>query len=73
MPLSLYDTSVAPFLRVTEAVGHFLEKSRKHFVEAEQDPDAVLDARICGDMLPFTFQIISVAHHSAGAIAGEMI
>jgi uncharacterized protein len=70
MPLSLYDVSVGSFLRVTEAVTHFLEKGRKHLEETGQDPDAMLGERIHGDMLPFTFQIVSVAHHSAGAIAG---
>lgn len=70
MPLSLHDVTVTPFLRVNEAVGHFLEKGRTHLVEAGHDPDAMLGERICADMLPFTFQIISVAHHSAGAIVG---
>jgi hypothetical protein len=70
MALSLYDVSVTNFLQTLGAVSGYLEKSRAWAVENGHDLEAIVDTRLHGDMLPFRFQIISVAHHSRGAIAG---
>lgn len=70
MAISLYDCSVASFLQVLGAVSAFLEKGRAHLAETGKDPDAIVATRLHDDMLPFAFQIASVAHHSAGALAG---
>ena len=34
------------------------------------DPEKIVETRLAPDMQPFRFQIISVAHHSRGAIEG---
>ena len=68
MTITLYDASVANYLQILGAVGGFLEKSRIHFTEKNIDLAEIVEARLSADMLPLRFQIVSVAHHSRGAI-----
>ena len=68
MAFSLYDATVANYLQILGAVGGFLEKSLTHFREKGIDPAEVVETRLAPDMLPFRFQIVSVAHHSRGAM-----
>lgn len=68
MSISLYDASVLSYLQMTKAMTRFLEKGRAHFEEQGKDLAEVVEARIYDDMLPFRFQIASVAHHSIGAL-----
>jgi hypothetical protein len=70
MTTSLYDLSVGCSLQTLGAVGGFLELGRKHFAAAGEDLDALTEVRLFEDMAPLRFQIISVAHHSLGAIEG---
>ena len=70
MGVSLYDLSVASYLQVLGGVGGFLEKGLKHCTDNNIDPNSFVDARVFADMLPFQFQVNSVAHHSLGAIEG---
>ena len=68
MTFSLYDASVANYLQTLGAVDAFLERGRAHFVEHKIDPESIVEARLAPDMLPLRFQILSVVHHSRGAI-----
>jgi len=68
MAFSLYDATVANYLQILGAVGASLEKSLAHFRDKGVDPAEIVDARLAPDMLPFRFQIVSVAHHSRGAM-----
>jgi hypothetical protein len=43
---------------------------RRVAIEGDPDPHQVVETRLYPDMLPFRFQIQSVAHHSVGAIEG---
>lgn len=70
MPLSLYDVSIASYLQTLGAVSGFLAKGREHFEKNGIDLKQVVETRLIADMLPFRFQVISVAHHSLGAIQG---
>jgi hypothetical protein len=70
MAVSLYDLSVASYLQILGGVSGFLDKGLAHFRANNIDPNEIADARLYGDMLPFRFQIASVAHHSLGAIEG---
>lgn len=70
MAISLYDVSVASFLQVLGAVQGFLEKGLAHCKATGLDPESIVDMRLHDDMLPFRFQLVSVAHHSRGAIEG---
>jgi uncharacterized protein len=69
MAFSLYDATVANHLQILGAVGSFLDKSLAHFREKGIDPAEVVETRLAPDMLPLRFQIVSVAHHSRGAMA----
>ena len=70
MAVSLYDLSVASYLQGLSGVAGFLEKGLKHCTEKGIDPNEIVETRLYPDMLPFRFQIVSVAHHSLGAIEG---
>ncbi|MFV0280614.1 MAG: DUF1993 family protein [Rhodoblastus sp.] len=70
MAISLYDVSVAGFLQSLAGVAGFLEKGRTHFADKPGGLEAIVQARLWEDMLPFRFQVISVVHHSQGAIEG---
>ncbi|MEH2569400.1 DUF1993 domain-containing protein [Bradyrhizobium sp. AZCC 2289] len=69
MAFSLYDATVANYLQILGAVGGLLEKSLTHFRDKGIDPAEVVETRLAPDMMPFRFQIVSVAHHSRGAMA----
>jgi hypothetical protein len=68
MAFSLYDATVANYLQILGAVGGYLDKSLTYFREKGVDPAQMVDARLAPDMLPLRFQIVSVAHHSRGAM-----
>ena len=70
MAISLYDLSVASYLQTLGGVAGFLERGFDHFTDTNVDPNGIVDTRLHDDMLPFRFQIWSVAHHSRGAIEG---
>ena len=68
MAFSLYDATVTNYLQILGAVGGFLDKSLTHFRDKGIDPAEIVGARLAPDMAPLRFQIVSVAHHSRGAI-----
>ncbi len=68
MAFSLYDATVANYLQILGAVSGVLEKSLAYFKEKGIDPAEVVETRLAPDMLPLRFQIVSVAHHSRGAM-----
>lgn len=70
MTTSLYDISVASYLQTVAAVAGVLEKGLAYCKEAGINPEDIVESRLCGDMLPFRFQVLSVVHHSAGALGG---
>ena len=75
MGLSLYDVSVGTYQQILGGVTGFMEKGLAHCREHNIDPNEIVEARLFPDMAPFRFQIVSVVHHSRGAIeavkAGE--
>jgi hypothetical protein len=68
MAFSLYDATVANYLQILGAVDGLLTKSLAHFKEKGIDPAEVVEARLASDMLPFRFQVVSLTHHSRGAM-----
>lgn len=70
MSLPLYDISVRSYQQVVDATIQVLDKGAAHFAERGADPDAMVERRMVEDMLPFSFQVRSVVHHSIGAIRG---
>lgn len=72
MAISLYDVSVTSFLQTLGAVSGFLDRGLAHCEDNGIDPATIVETRLHEDMLPFRFQIISVAHHTRGAVEGVM-
>lgn len=70
MTISLYDLTVPNYLQALGGASGFLRKGLEFCEKEATDPDEVVKSRLAGDMLPFSFQIASIAHHSAGAIEG---
>ncbi|HYM31999.1 MAG TPA: DUF1993 domain-containing protein [Candidatus Cybelea sp.] len=70
MPTSLYDLSVSCFLQTLGGVAGTLERGLAHCRDNKIDLNEIVETRLYPDMLPFRFQIVSVAHHSFGAIEG---
>jgi hypothetical protein len=61
---------VANYLQTVTAVAGFLDKGLAHCTGKSIDPGEFVEAKLFADMLPFRFQIVSVAHHSLGAVEG---
>lgn len=72
MAFSLYDASVANYLQILAAVSGFMDKVLAHFTEKGVDPAEIVETRLFPDMLPFRFQVVSLAHHSRGAVNAAM-
>jgi len=70
MATSLYDLSVSTYLQILRSVSGILAKGAGHAGDAGLDLAAIVETRLHPDMLPFRFQVISVWHHSLGAIKG---
>ena len=70
MSISLYDVSVGSFNQTLGAVTGFLDKGRAHCEASAIDLNDIVETRLYPDMLPFRFQLVSVAHHSLGALKG---
>ena len=68
MPISLYDASVGTYQQVLGGVVAVLEKGAQHFQARDKSPDEMVNKSLYPDMLPFSFQITSVAFHSLGCI-----
>ena len=69
MAFSLYDATVANYLQILTAASGVLDKSLAHFRDKGIDLAEVVETRLAPDMLPFRFQVVSLAHHSRGAMA----
>ncbi|WP_137681234.1 DUF1993 domain-containing protein [Aurantiacibacter suaedae] len=66
MPISLHDAVVPTMLQVLAAGHGWIEKAEAHGLNEE----ALASGCLIEDMLPFSYQIKSMAHHSKGAIEG---
>ena len=70
MVLSFYDITVPNYLQVLNAVAAVLDKGKSHCEENNIDLADIVATRLIDDMYPFQFQVISVVHHSQGAMKG---
>lgn len=70
MAISLYDASVASYLQVLGGIAKVLAKGEKHAAGGGLDLEQIVSYQLRDDMAPFSFQVISVWHHSLGAIKG---
>jgi hypothetical protein len=70
MSLSLYAATVPSYQQILEAVAGLLAKAEAFCTEKAIAPRDIIEARLAGDMQPFSYQVKSTAVHSLGAIEG---
>ena len=70
MTLSLYDATIPSNLQILRAVDALLDKAEAFAAERGIAPDALINAKLADDMLPFGYQVKSCAVHSVGGIEG---
>ena len=70
MAFSLYDATVGTFNQVLTSITGVLAKGREHFDGNDEELARIVNDRLIEDMLPFSFQVVSVAHHSINALRG---
>lgn len=70
MPISLHAAFVPSAQQMLGAADHLVDKAESWCGETGCDHGAAIGARIHEGMLPFSYQVKSVAAHTAGAIDG---
>ena len=70
MSISLYDATVGTYRQILGATANVLDKGRAHCEANDISLDDIVQMQLIDDMLPFQFQVVSVAHHSLGALKG---
>jgi hypothetical protein len=70
MSISFHDASVGAYQQVLGSVAAILDKGAAFASESDIDLDEIVGTRLRDDMMPFHFQIVSVCHHSWGALQG---
>lgn len=70
MPLSLHAAFVPSALQMLGAADHLIGKAESWCADTGCSDDEAIGARIHEDMFPFSYQVKSVAVHTAGAIDG---
>ena len=70
MSFSLYDAVVPSNLQILASVDALLDKAEAFAAERGIAPDALINAKLADDMLPFGYQVKSCAVHSVGGIEG---
>ncbi len=70
MTFTLYDATIPNFQQTIGATLGQLTKAESFCADTGVDPVTVMETRLADDMLPFGYQMKSVAAHSIGAIRG---
>ena len=65
MAISLYDVTVKNFVHTLRAVEGYLDKAHSHCEANGPGLDEIVETSLFEDMLPFRFQLVSVAHHAS--------
>lgn len=68
MALTLHNATVGTYQQILASVSGFMDKGLAHCHESNIDPNEIVETRLYPDMAPFRFQIVSVVHHSRGAL-----
>ncbi len=69
MPLTLHAAFIPSAIQMIDSTRHLVDVGEKYCRENGHEPGHVLEARLHEDMFPFTYQVKSVAVHTAGALA----
>ena len=70
MQLTFYDVSIPCYQQMLDSTASILEKGQQHAAANDMTLEEISNYQLHESMLPFSFQIISVWHHSLGAIKG---
>ena len=70
MPISLHAAFVPSALQMLGTADHLIDKAEEWCAETGCAHSDVIGGRLHEDMLPFSYQIKSIAVHTAGAIEG---
>lgn len=70
MPISLHAAFVPSALQMLGTAHHLIDRAEAWCGETGCAQDEAIGARIHEDMFPFSYQVKSVAAHTAGAIGG---
>ncbi len=68
--ISLYTATVTAFRQIVAAAQGVVAKGQAFAAEKGLDPATLIEARLTPDMLPFAYQVYSLATHSVGALKG---
>lgn len=70
MQLSFYDASIMCYEQMLQSTANVLRAGREHAEASDMPLGDIVDYRLHETMNPFSFQVISVWHHSYGAVQG---
>ncbi|MYD43692.1 MAG: DUF1993 domain-containing protein [Gammaproteobacteria bacterium] len=70
MAFTLYEATVGTYTQILNSISGVLAKGREHCEANGINLEDVVATKLIDDMLPFQFQVVSVAHHSLGALQG---
>jgi hypothetical protein len=70
MAFTLYAATIPSYLQILGSVSRLIGKAESFCSENGLEPEALVQARLADDMLPFAYQVKSSAVHSIGAIEG---
>ena len=70
MAFTLYAATIPSYLQIVESVSRLIGKAESYCSDSGLEPEALIQARLAEDMLPFAYQVKSTAVHSLGAIEG---
>jgi hypothetical protein len=70
MTFSLYAATIPAYQQTLGAMTGLLATAETFCAEKRLAPEAIIEARLAEDMLPFAYQVKSTAVHSLGSIEG---
>ncbi len=70
MTISFHNASVSSYEQILAGVAAVLDKGAAHAAQNNIDPQDFVMAKLRDDMMPLHFQVVSVCHHSLGALTG---
>jgi hypothetical protein len=70
MPFTFYDAVIPSQRQIVAAVAALVDKAAAHCADTGEAEEALIEARLAPDMLPFGYQVKAVAEHSQGSIEG---
>jgi len=70
MAFTLYAATIPSYVQILGSVSRLIGKAEAFCSEQSLEPEALIQARLADDMLPFAYQVKSAAVHSIGAIEG---